>query len=215
MRKETSPFFQRHSDRMAEHNPATDYATMARMSAGRARYLGENPTKREQYLLTLLSPQRIPGLRFQYPVGIYIFDFAWPVYRVGLEIDGTTHSRAERITHDTIRTDTLIREGWTIVRHAMTFYAKHPKGLCLYRLGSILQTLIPNLQLIYPEPPAIRSQYRVFISSPEYPSGIRVKSSDDPRLDILRHRFSHTTPTPTMSHDTHADVNILDSDPTI
>jgi very-short-patch-repair endonuclease len=204
LRKETSAFMQRHSERMTRANPATDYAIMTQMSAGRALYLRQNPTAREQMVMDLLPLDTMPDMIFQYPVGIYILDFAFPAYHVALEIDGTTHRRADRIAHDTIRTQALIEAGWILLRHEIALKARHPKGWDLTRVGQILETLIPDLQLVYPEPPDRRSKYGVLVCCQEYPAGIRAYNPHDPRLIALAHRIRHTTPAPAMREDQHA-----------
>jgi very-short-patch-repair endonuclease len=208
MRKETSELMQRHSERMTNANPATDYVTMAKMSAGRAIYLRENPTTREQMVLNLLPLGTTPGMIFQYPVGIYIIDFAFPGCRVGLEIDGSSHNRSERIAHDAIRNQALIEEGWILLRHAISLWAPHPKGWNLSRVGHILEALVPDLHLIYPEPSSRRSQYGVLISCQEYPTGIRVYTPNDPRLCQLAHRIRHAAPAALMREDEHANLDI-------
>ena len=55
------------------------------------------------------------GFRRQLPVLGYIADFACPEHRLIVEIDGSQHAEA-RASHDLRRTETLERNGWTVLR---------------------------------------------------------------------------------------------------
>lgn len=62
---------------------------------------------------------RANGLPFypQFPVGPYFLDFADPVKKVGIEVDGKEyHSTVAQLLHDKKREKELNKLGWTIFR---------------------------------------------------------------------------------------------------
>jgi very-short-patch-repair endonuclease len=54
--------------------------------------------------------------RRQHPIGPYIVDFACPMRRLVVELDGATHSTDDQVTHDTVREKYLSARGWHILR---------------------------------------------------------------------------------------------------
>lgn len=56
--------------------------------------------------------------RFQHPVWSYgvFLDFAWPLEKVALEVDGAEHRTKAGKEKDAERTAKLERLGWTVVR---------------------------------------------------------------------------------------------------
>src|ERR1043166_691684 len=199
-RKESDPFFAKHSQRMSIANPATDYTIMTRMMAGRAGYLRKHPTPAEQRILETWPACQAGGMVFQYPLGIYILDFAFPPMKVALEIDGLTHLRKSRHAHDIIRTAMLIQEGWTLIRHQMVCRLKHPRGMNLHRVERILAALVPDFQISSPLPSMRQSHYGVLICCQEYPAGVRIYTPDDPRFIALVHRLHDASPPSSMGH---------------
>jgi very-short-patch-repair endonuclease len=58
------------------------------------------------------------GMRFrrQHPIGPYIADFACPMARLIVEVDGGTHSTAAELAYDQRRDAYLRRRGWRVLR---------------------------------------------------------------------------------------------------
>jgi len=58
------------------------------------------------------------GMRFrrQHPIGPYIGDFACPMARLIVEVDGGTHSTAAELAYDQRRDAYLRRRGWRVLR---------------------------------------------------------------------------------------------------
>jgi hypothetical protein len=51
-----------------------------------------------------------------FPVGIYYLDFAFPPYRVGIEVDGGSHNNELRKAKDVCKDHYLTGKGWLILR---------------------------------------------------------------------------------------------------
>jgi very-short-patch-repair endonuclease len=84
----------------------------------RRRELRKNQTPAEQKLWTLISKDKISGLRFlrQYGVGPYILDFYCAKIRLAIEIDGEIHNKEERKIYDKDREEYLKTLSIEIVR---------------------------------------------------------------------------------------------------
>lgn len=54
--------------------------------------------------------------RAQHPVGGYFIDFAFPSYKIAVEIDDDSHLRPERKVRDRERDAWLRERGWVIIR---------------------------------------------------------------------------------------------------
>lgn len=82
----------------------------------RARQLRKNQTDAEKLLWNYLRNRQIEGCKFrrQWPIGIYIVDFACLSRQLVIELDGGQH--AEAITYDTARTRFLEAEGYRVIR---------------------------------------------------------------------------------------------------
>jgi very-short-patch-repair endonuclease len=82
-----------------------------------ARNLRRDATRAERRLWSFLR-QRPAGLKFrrQHPVGPYVADFACPLARLIVEVDGPSHTEADAIRHDAKRTAFLEARGWRVVR---------------------------------------------------------------------------------------------------
>jgi very-short-patch-repair endonuclease len=84
----------------------------------RARELRQRMTSAELVLWSRIRPRAWPLFRFrrQHPIGPYIADFACPLSRVIVEVDGATHSSDEERAYDR-RRDMFMRAcGWRIIR---------------------------------------------------------------------------------------------------
>ena len=95
---------------MYKHNP---------VKRDRARALRRHATKSERILWAALREQQpATSLKFrrQYPIGVYIADFACLSCRLIVEIDGLSHDgKAE---YDTHRDAVLAREGYHVLHFA-------------------------------------------------------------------------------------------------
>lgn len=110
--------------------------TKKRISEARIKYLLENPDKvpylinhsskqsyPEQVFQNALEASNITGWIYNYQVGMYQYDFAFPELKIDVEIDGSTHElpKVKKIDE---RRDTFSKEnGWTVLR----FTAKQVK----------------------------------------------------------------------------------------
>ena len=56
------------------------------------------------------------GFRRQFPIGGYIADFACPEKKLVVEVDGSQHGDADLAVADTVRTERLEADGWTVLR---------------------------------------------------------------------------------------------------
>ncbi|WP_183691480.1 endonuclease domain-containing protein [Rhizobium leguminosarum] len=82
------------------------------------RRMRKTLTDAELKLWNELRAHRLMGLSFrrQMPIAGYIVDFACPVHRLIVEIDGSQHALASNISYDEIRTRRLQTDGWTVLR---------------------------------------------------------------------------------------------------
>jgi very-short-patch-repair endonuclease len=81
-----------------------------------AKRLRHEQTEAEQKFWRRVRNRGIGGCKFkrQYPMGIYVADFACLERRLIVELDGSQH--AERQEHDRIRDEWLASQGFRIVR---------------------------------------------------------------------------------------------------
>ncbi len=75
----------------------------------RRRELRNNQTEVEKILWKYISKNQICGLRFlrQYSIGPYILDFYCPRIRLGIELDGSSHTEKENKFYDMDRNEYL------------------------------------------------------------------------------------------------------------
>jgi very-short-patch-repair endonuclease len=75
-------------------------------------------TDAESRLWNEIRAHRLMGLGFrrQFPIGGYIVDFACPDKRLIVEVDGSQHAEGTVSVADAARSETLRRDGWTILR---------------------------------------------------------------------------------------------------
>ena len=75
-------------------------------------------TEAEALLWSEIRKKQLGGFRFrrQHPIGPYIADFACPLEKVVIEIDGWTHTSSTEVAHDLKRTTYLENQGWTTLR---------------------------------------------------------------------------------------------------
>lgn len=81
---------------------------------------------------------RLAGLSFrrQFPVGPYIVDFACPMHRLIVEIDGSQHGEEEAASRDAVRTDFLVANGWTILRFWNDDVLRDMDGVCAHLVAT-------------------------------------------------------------------------------
>jgi very-short-patch-repair endonuclease len=85
-----------------------------------ARQLRRNMNKAEVLLWLQLRGRRLKGLTFrrQYPIGPYFADFACPLFRLTVEVDGASHWTDEGLAYDRMRRARIESEGWRELRVA-------------------------------------------------------------------------------------------------
>jgi very-short-patch-repair endonuclease len=83
-----------------------------------ARHLRQNMNKAEVLLWLQLRRRKLKGLTFrrQYPIGPYFADFACPLFRLTVEVDGASHGTDEALAYDRNRRRYIESEGWREVR---------------------------------------------------------------------------------------------------
>jgi len=69
----------------------------------------------------------LPPYEFQYPIGIYHIDFAWPDHRLLVEVDGwETHGTPAAMQEDLERQNYLVAQGWTVLRFTWHDVVRRP-----------------------------------------------------------------------------------------
>ena len=103
----------------------------------RARELRTNMSEPEWALWRILRAHRLEGVKFtrQVECGRYHIDFAARSSRLGIELDGDSHTGREK--QDRARTDFLQRQGWRIIRFTNADVMGNPEGVA----RAILQAL--------------------------------------------------------------------------
>lgn len=149
------------SARMIARNPTRMAGVKARAASSKAASWRDKPTAHESLLLSLLAGNEFA---FQYAVGPYVLDFAFPRCMVGVELDGKVHDSAARKASDLIRDKWLIERGWKIIRLRQKHLRRPEKFL------RVLVENVPNLQIVSALPASGR-QYRVLIRDVENPTG--------------------------------------------
>ena len=83
-----------------------------------AKAMRRKMTDAELKLWNELRAHRLCGLVFrrQVPIAGYIVDFACPLKRLIVEVDGSQHGEHDRAVVDAERTLRLERDGWTVLR---------------------------------------------------------------------------------------------------
>ena len=84
----------------------------------RARDLRKRMTSAEIILWSRIRPRAWPLFRFrrQHPIGPYIADFACPLSRVVVEVDGATHGSDIERAYDRRRDAYMRARGWQVIR---------------------------------------------------------------------------------------------------
>ena len=82
-------------------------------------YVRNNSSKKsfpEEIFESLLIENKIEGWFYNYRVGRYIFDFAFPDLKLDVEIDGSLHLTDKGILHDKKRDEYSTSLGWKVLR---------------------------------------------------------------------------------------------------
>jgi len=94
---------------------------MLQAAAGGAR------SEAERLVVQLLRTAGISGWRANYRVGPYCVDFAFPVQRLAIEIDGWAfHSDRHAFHNDRSRQNWLALQGWQVLRFTWLDITQHP-----------------------------------------------------------------------------------------
>src|SRR5260221_3497258 len=84
----------------------------------RARELRRNANEAEKRLWYFLRGRQLADFKFrrQHAIGDYIGDFVCLRARLVVELDGETHGYDDRQRRDAVRTETLQRAGYRVIR---------------------------------------------------------------------------------------------------
>jgi very-short-patch-repair endonuclease len=87
-------------------------------SRERAKDLRSHMPDAEVILWSRLRRHGIEGMRFrrQHPIGPYIADFACPLERLVIELDGAGHMTDEKQEYDQARDAYMRSRGWRVIR---------------------------------------------------------------------------------------------------
>jgi len=101
-----------------------------------ARQMRKNLTDAELKFWNAVRAHRLMGLGFrrQLPIAGYIVDFACPIYRLVVELDGSQHAVDQHTAYDAQRTKRLEADGWTVLRFWNEDVLKDIDGVCLHIL---------------------------------------------------------------------------------
>lgn len=125
-----------------------------KISVARISYLLANPDK-APYIINhsskksypeiifenALNESNIKGWLYNYQQGLYSYDFAWPEYKIDVEIDGGTHTSAKVILIDERRDLYSKSNGWKVIR----FTAKEIKSNVLKCIKKLLM-MCPEIE---------------------------------------------------------------------
>ena len=104
---------------MAPRSAPTDSLSRARERAGvRAGALRQSSTDAERALWLELRDRRLGGRKFrrQHPIDGFFADFASVEAKLVVEVDGGQHFEVETVRADQVRTRTIERHGFTVLR---------------------------------------------------------------------------------------------------
>lgn len=119
-----------------------------KISKSRIKYLKEHPDKApyilnhsskisypEMIFKNALEEMNIKGWEQEYRNSIYSYDFAWPKYKIDVEIDGSTHNSDKVKKIDEKRDAFSKAEGWIVIR----FTAKEVKENVIKCINKVLK----------------------------------------------------------------------------
>ena len=85
-----------------------------------------------------LIKRNISGWIYNYPMGIYQYDFAWPDLKIDVEIDGATHNQEKVKRIDERRDKFSTENGWKVIRFSASMVKKEI-NLCFDELQKYLK----------------------------------------------------------------------------
>ena len=98
----------------------------------------------EEVFEKLLIENHIDGWIYNYRVGTYIFDFAFPTVKLDIEIDGSQHKQPKNIEHDHRRDEYSKSLGWTVKRYdANLVKDKSSHYTIIEEIRQLIQDLMP------------------------------------------------------------------------
>jgi very-short-patch-repair endonuclease len=101
-----------------------------------AKRMRKAMTEAELKLWNAIRAHRLMGLSFrrQLPIAGYIVDFACPLHRLIVEVDGSQHGNETDQAYDQARTARLEADGWTVLRFWNDDILKDIDNICLHIL---------------------------------------------------------------------------------
>ena len=117
------------------------HGKVSKVNRIRARRMRMTLTEAELALWNELRAHRLMGLSFrrQMPIAGYIVDFACPVHRLIVELDGSQHALDAALGYDADRTARLKADGWTVLRFWNDDVLKDIDGVCRHILAVIAE----------------------------------------------------------------------------
>lgn len=99
-------------------NRNSNYAKNKGLLVFLARQYRKNPTTAEKILWQALRNRQLDGYKFrrQHPYNAFILDFYCASAKLGIEIDGDIHLKADRIARDAERDKILTKCGIKVIR---------------------------------------------------------------------------------------------------
>lgn len=96
-------------------------------------------TEAELKFWNAVRAHRLDGLSFrrQLPVAGYIVDFACPLHKIIIELDGFQHAEDAAANYDQQRTHTLEELGWTVLRFWNDDILKDIDNVCLHIIRTV------------------------------------------------------------------------------
>lgn len=109
--------------------------------------LGSAPVESELELRFLRDVVRGPGLPVpepQFRIGRMRVDFAYPVQRIAVELDGARwHTDSADRARDQARDAALVRAGWRIIRYRWADVTRHPDRVAAELRRHLARSLVP------------------------------------------------------------------------
>ena len=98
----------------------------------------------EEIFEKLLAVHKVSGWIYNYRLGTYIFDFAFPDIKLDIEIDGSHHKQQRMLEHDHRRDEYSKSQGWTVKRYeAKLVKDKSSHYSIIEEIKQLIQDLTP------------------------------------------------------------------------
>lgn len=128
--------------------------TKEKIREARLLYLEANPDKvpyllnhsskksyPEQVFENALIASGITGWVYNYQHGLYSYDFAFPEFKVDVEIDGGTHLNEKVKKIDERRDAFSLSRGWVVIRFTAKEVKKDVVG-CMNKIKEVIETIV-------------------------------------------------------------------------